>query len=279
MKVSVIIRTYNEEAWVGECIKKIKSQKFKGNLEIIVVDNESKDNTKKIVLKEKVKLITISKKDFSYGRALNFGCEEAKGEFLLFISAHCIPVNEHWVQNLISNFKGNVVGVSGLQTPHPEVTLYQKRRMLSHEGYKKKTYTKPPTIFSNSNSAITKKIWKKYPFDEKVSFREDKLWARDVLNKGYNIVYEPKANVYHYHKFNIFQIFKRGFDVGNAPRVRETKYLILFFLYSFFNETLKDWFFPGKIISKLFWFFMAPIYNFVWLLGLIFGRINYLIKK
>ena len=43
-KVSIIIRTKNEERWIGHCIKRINSQPYK-NFEIILVDSESTDNT------------------------------------------------------------------------------------------------------------------------------------------------------------------------------------------------------------------------------------------
>ena len=43
-KVSIIIRTKNEERWILSCIEKIYSQSYK-NIEVIIVDNYSKDKT------------------------------------------------------------------------------------------------------------------------------------------------------------------------------------------------------------------------------------------
>ena len=46
--VSIIIRTKNEERWIASCLNAIYEQDYK-NFEIIIVDNESKDNTLKII--------------------------------------------------------------------------------------------------------------------------------------------------------------------------------------------------------------------------------------
>jgi glycosyltransferase involved in cell wall biosynthesis len=48
--VSVIIPTYNSSRTLEKCLESIKNQSYK-NIEIIVVDNNSKDNTKEIALK------------------------------------------------------------------------------------------------------------------------------------------------------------------------------------------------------------------------------------
>ena len=43
-KVSIIIRTKNEERWIGRCLESIFKQNYK-NFEVIIVDNESTDKT------------------------------------------------------------------------------------------------------------------------------------------------------------------------------------------------------------------------------------------
>jgi glycosyltransferase involved in cell wall biosynthesis len=48
--VSLIIPTYNSSKTIEDCLKSIKNQNYE-NIELIVVDNNSKDNTKEIALK------------------------------------------------------------------------------------------------------------------------------------------------------------------------------------------------------------------------------------
>ena len=74
MKVtaSIIIRTYNEEDWIGHCLTSIQNQKFK-NYEIIIVDNFSKDNTVKIA-----KSFNGGGHAFASGAVLHQSLNEAK---------------------------------------------------------------------------------------------------------------------------------------------------------------------------------------------------------
>ena len=42
----------------------------------------------------------------------------------------------------------------------------------------------------------------KIPFDENVEHIEDRIWAHKVINKGYKLIYEPEAAVFHWHGIN-----------------------------------------------------------------------------
>ena len=78
---------------------------------------------------------------------------------------------------------------------------FDKRDLLNLFGPEKKIQKKD-TFFHNANSAFKKKLWVKIPFDEKTKHIEDRIWGNEVINKGYKIVYEPDASVYHWHGIN-----------------------------------------------------------------------------
>ena len=91
--ISIIIRTYNEERYLRELLETIKVQELPySETEIIIVDSGSTDRTLPIAESFDCKITHISKKDFTFGRSLNHGCEIARGDILVFISGHCIPV-------------------------------------------------------------------------------------------------------------------------------------------------------------------------------------------
>jgi len=77
MTISVVVRTYNEEKWIGLCLDKIFSQKVDDDIEVIVVDSQSTDRTVEIAKEYDTKIITIPKKEFTYGRSLNLGISHA----------------------------------------------------------------------------------------------------------------------------------------------------------------------------------------------------------
>lgn len=195
-KVSIIIRTKNEEKYIKHCLEKIKQQKFK-DLEIIIVDNYSADLTVKKALQYTKKIIKI--KNFTPGKAINDGIKIANGNIIVVLSAHCIPTNNNWLSNLIKDLKDKkIAGVYGRQEPMQYTSDIDKRDLLTIFGLDKKIQIKD-TFFHNANSAFRKEVWKKIPFNEKVTNIEDRFWGEKVISKGLKIIYEPKASVYHFH--------------------------------------------------------------------------------
>ena len=194
--VSIIIRTKNEERWITSCLNAVFDQSY-NKIEVIIVDNMSNDTTLKRIKSYPVKLIKI--KNFFPGKALNDGIKSAKGDIIVCLSGHCIPVNKYWLKNIINELKDNTVaGVYGRQQPLAYSSDKDKRDLINLFGLDKKIQIKDP-FFHNANSAFTKKTWKKFPFDEKLTNIEDRAWGKQVIKNGYKIIYEPDASVFHWH--------------------------------------------------------------------------------
>lgn len=87
MKISVIVPVFNEEKDISECIESLKQQKFE-SFEIIVVDDGSTDNSKKVISDSKVTLLEQDHKGPAAAR--NLGAKHAKGEVLVFLDADMI---------------------------------------------------------------------------------------------------------------------------------------------------------------------------------------------
>jgi len=195
-KTSIIIRTKDEERWIGHCLKAVFSQKYR-DFEVVIVDNNSQDGTIKKALQYPVKNVSIS--NYTPGRALNLGVENSVGDILVFLSGHCIPSDENWLGNLVSELSGdNIAGVYGRQLPMSFSSPQAKRDLLITFGLDRKVQVRD-SFFHNANSAIRRKIWDKIKFDEKVSNIEDRFWAKNAIEDGYNIIYTPEACVFHHH--------------------------------------------------------------------------------
>lgn len=194
--ISIIIRTKNEERWITSCLQAVFEQDHP-DIEVIIVDNHSTDKTVEKAKRFPVKVVEVG--DYLPGKALNTGFKEARGEFVVCLSAHCIPVNSQWLSNLIANFKdASVAGVYGRQEPMSFSSDFDKRDLLITFGLDRRVQVKD-SFFHNANSAIRRDVWQKIPFDDKVTNIEDRLWAEKVLKAGHTIVYEPSASVYHHH--------------------------------------------------------------------------------
>ena len=147
MKVSIIIRSKNEEKWIGLCLSMIFQQTY-NDFEVILVDNDSTDKTVKKAKQWPIKLIKIKK--FLPGDAINKGIEASSGEIIVCLSAHCIPKNRFWLSTLIKPLKNKkIAGVYGKQIPLSSSSALNKRDLYIVFGDDKKVQKKD-TFFHNS---------------------------------------------------------------------------------------------------------------------------------
>ena len=194
--VSIIVRTKNEERWIGACLRAICKQSYT-NFEIILVDNGSTDQTIAKAMPYGVKLVTIDV--FLPGKAINDGIRASQGEILVCLSGHCIPVDSTWLENLVKELKDPAVaGVYGRQQPMSFSSPFDKRDLMLVFGLDRKVQYRD-SFFHNANSAFRRDVWNAYPFDEEVTNIEDRVLGKKVISEGYQIVYSPDASVYHYH--------------------------------------------------------------------------------
>jgi rhamnosyltransferase len=195
--VSLIIRTKNEERWISSCLESVFSQEFK-DFEVVIVDNNSTDKTlEKVRRYNQIRIVTVD--EYLPGKALNAGIKASSGRYIVCLSGHCIPVNNVWLGSLLKNIKlRGVAGVYGRQQPLSYSSDFDKRDLLITFGLDRKVQIMD-SFFHNANSMIRRSVWEEVPFDDEISNIEDRIWAREVIKKGYKIIYEPSASVYHYH--------------------------------------------------------------------------------
>lgn len=194
--VSIIIRTRNEERWITPCLRAVFNQTHR-NIEVVLVDNGSTDRTVKRACEFPVRVERIER--FLPGKAINDGIRASRGEIVVCLSGHCVPVNEHWLANLIRDLADPAVaGVYGRQEPLSYSSDIDKRDLITVFGLDKKVQLRD-SFFHNANSALRREVWERHPFDEEVTNIEDRVWGQQVIAAGLRIVYEPDARVYHWH--------------------------------------------------------------------------------
>jgi len=199
-KVSVIIRTFNEETWIDHCLNMVFRQDHP-NVEVIVVDNCSTDHTLEILRRYPVaQMVTIDK--YLPGLSLNMGIRASTGSLIACLSAHCIPQRTDWLSTLVKGFDDPAIaGVYGRQLPLAFSREHDKRDLLTTFGLDRRIQVKD-YYFHNANSMLRRDVWDAFPFDETVTNIEDRLWGKQVIGAGWRLMYEPEAAVYHHHGIN-----------------------------------------------------------------------------
>lgn len=199
-KISVIVRTHNEETWVGPCLDMVFRQDYP-NFEVIIVDNESTDHTLEIVRRYPVKeVVKITR--YKPGLSLNMGIRASTGALIACLSSHCIPRETNWLSKLAEGFGDpKVAGVYGRQLPLAFSGATDKRDLLTVFGLDRRVQIKD-YFFHNANSMLRRDLWEATPFDEEASNIEDRLWGKAMIDAGLTLVYEPEAAVYHHHGIN-----------------------------------------------------------------------------
>src|SRR3954471_19042121 len=101
---SIVIRTKDEAASIGRLLDILRGQTIADRLELIVVDSGSTDGTVDIVRDHGVEPIEIPAASFTFGGALNTGCEAACGPLIVALSAHAFPADERWAARMVAAF-------------------------------------------------------------------------------------------------------------------------------------------------------------------------------
>jgi len=208
-KCSVIIASYNEAENLKNCLKSLSETNYpKENYEIIVVDNNSTDNTKDIIaLFPEVLYLKEDRRGASCAR--NKGIASSQHDILVFIDADTV-VTPSWLSNLIEPFEDPLTGAAG-----GAVFPCNKKNIISrYLGI---------SLFMRYHRYGPKREVKGYPscnlavrralvgggFDTLIfnTYGEDKDLCWRIIEQGYKIVFCPKAILMHKHPENILELF------------------------------------------------------------------------
>jgi len=233
IEVSVGIICRNEEKNIGDAIKSLIQQNFRFEFEIIIVDGDSSDNTRKIAIETseegKIHFKVVNEKDYGfYGPcfARNLVVKNASkdSKYIAFIDADCIA-ERNWLNELFASIKSSndkIVGVGGprriaiTDKPKEKVINALLTSYIASGGNPRFTKRNKKYVRSipNYNAIYVKKILENNPYDNKLIISDDNELNYRLLKKGFKFLYSQKAIVYHHETDSIIQFSKNMFRYG-----------------------------------------------------------------
>jgi len=227
LMVSIIVPCYNAEKYISECIESLLSLDYPENkLEIIIVDNNSQDNTQEIIKKYPVVCLCEDKIQSSYA-ARNRGIKYAKGDILAFTDSDCI-VTKRWLLKAIPGFADKKIGcIAGeIEGYEPETIVEEyltDRGCLSQETTLRGQFLPYP---QTANAIYRREVFEKIRLFEEhwISSGDADIAWRMQLETDYKIKYCPEALVFHRHRSNVKSLFKQRVKWGYGKVILCNKY-------------------------------------------------------
>ena len=206
--VSVIIRARDEAANLPRCLQRLDAQRLDGiTREVIVVDGGSRDGTAAVASGHGARVISRPADSFSFGGALNAGCANARGRFLVALSADASPHDDEWLGRLLAAFSDARVACASGDRYAPSGELLTAP--IAQDAPLAREH--PEWGYSNAAGAFRAELWRARPFRADLPGCEDKEWALHWLGRDYVCVIDPALVVDHDHSHDpLISIYSRA---------------------------------------------------------------------
>ena len=277
LPVSVIVAIRNGEQSLNSLIQNLVNQEYSGKIEFILVDDQSIDKTKEIILNAKEKHPEIKYVSSSCGnsklsfkkRALDAGIAKANHEILLFTDVDC-EMENFWVSSMIENFDKKidyVIGFSRSKKIFGLANLFQRidflMLMFSAKAVSQINW---PLASSGQNQAYRKSLFKKVGGYEKIDhllMGDDSIFLQVCLKHGAKAKFSTNPRSYVFCRpertwKNLFLQRIRWAGDGNIM----WKYNFIFYLVML-----------SAVLSNLFIFFSFYLHSFNILIIVLFLKL------
>ena len=230
-KVTIIIPVYNAEKTIEKCISSVLNQTYK-NLEILVIDDGSKDNSFEVIKSiDDPRIKAIKKKNEGVAVTRNKGIKMALGKYIMFIDNDDF-IDEDYVETHVNNIKDNDIVISGYRRPNEEGKIILELK-LEDTPYSKmlvfapwaKLYRKD-FLIKNNIQFLDTNIGEDVYFNLYAVLKTDKIKILDYI--GYNWFFNSKSvsNTIQkdFRDLQVFKLLNKCYDKLKQEKLIEKNY-------------------------------------------------------
>jgi glycosyltransferase involved in cell wall biosynthesis len=282
--VSVVVPAYNAEKFIGKTIKALQEQTYK-DVEIIIVDDGSSDQTKSIIQTfQRIKY--IFQPNAGPASARNRGGQEAQSNILFFTDSDCIPQKD-WIEKMMTGFTDEsiavVCGSYGIANPESVLAKCIHKEILYRHHHLVPDY---PKVFGSYNFAIRKNVFNQVGgFNTSYRFAsgEDNDLSYKIIQAGLKIFFKKDALVDHFHTSRIRKYLREQYRHGfwRAKMYFDFPNMMKGDGYTFWKDAMEVVFalaIPFLILTGLFfkraWSLSLACILILWLVEIIFAFVT-----
>ena len=243
--VSIIIPNKNNAPLLRKCISSIREKTTYENYEIIIVENNSKDNNVFTLYKElerysNIHVIRWNKEGFNYSEICNMGARSAAGRHLLFLNNDIEIITPNWIEEMLMYSQRGDVGAVGIKLYFSNRTIQHAGVVLGVKGTAGHIYYGAPNNYAGymgklhiaqNISAVTaacmmvrRRVFEEVGFFEPefhASYNDVDLCLK-IRKAGYLVVWTPYAEAYH------LESRSRGYNITSDKKRKLIREMDLF---------------------------------------------------
>ncbi|HIS06920.1 MAG TPA: glycosyltransferase family 2 protein [Candidatus Choladocola avistercoris] len=235
-KISIVIPNKDHAEDLRRCISSIESKSTWNNYEIVVVENNSTEQSifdyyKELEQKPQVK-VTAYTGEFNYSRINNYGVTFTGGEYLLFLNNDTEVISPDWMEQMLMYAQRQDVGAVGAKLYYGDNTIQHAgvviglgaHRSAGHTHYKmprehlgymgRLCYAQDVTAVTGACLMVKRSVYEEVGgLDETFTISlNDVDFCLKIREKGYLNIFTPFAELYHYESKT------RGMEEGEKLR-------------------------------------------------------------
>ncbi|HSW74240.1 MAG TPA: glycosyltransferase family A protein [Candidatus Saccharimonadales bacterium] len=226
VNVSIVVRSRNDSQHIQRLFADIKAQIFNGEVEIIVVDTSSRDDTVPYAESQGAKIINLKQEEFTYPKALNLGFQAAKYPWVATLVGHSSLSSRLFLRSVSywANQDDKLGGIYSLPLANWNASIVERLEniLIRPSVWKESKQIKELSIgIMGANCSVVKRdIWERLGgYDERYAGGgEDRAFAGTMLANGVHIVREPLCSVFHSHGLSAVNNIRQWLHWGEVAK-------------------------------------------------------------